>query len=62
MLNNVQIWVGGIWRRLIGLTNQGEKHQGHVEGSRAGKAAHFCHVKVILVNTDYSGVHVSCVC
>lgn len=40
MLNNVQIWVGGIWRRLIGHANRGgaeferggEEHRGH--GSR----------------------------
>lgn len=38
MLNNVQIWVGGIWRRLIGQANRGgaEFERGGEERRRHG--------------------------
>lgn len=66
MLNNVQIWVGGIWRRLIGQANRGgaalgERRRGtprtrqQTERSQRGKAAPFCRVKVNLVATDNFG-------
>lgn len=73
MFNNVQIWVGGIWRRLIGQTNRGgaelgrggEERWGHGSRQREVKQEKrplFPHVKVNLVTTGSFGVSANCVC
>lgn len=39
MLNNVQIWVGEIWRRLIGQTNRGGAELGRGGDERQGRGS-----------------------